>query len=107
MQVHRFIVDELMFSDHIVRFARVAALRDSIRRGGPSSNTQVVQQAARQVLITAAVDADAVEASLISHERQRLNRAATALESKLQSEEHQGMLASVDAAVNARLNVAA
>ena len=62
---------------------------------------------ARQGPITAAVDADAVEASLTSHERQRLDRAAAELESKLQSEEQRGMLASVDAAVDARLNAVA
>ena len=54
---------------------------------------------------TAAVDADAAEASLTSGERRRLGRATAELESKLQSEEQRGMLASVDAAVDARLNV--
>ena len=47
------------------------------------------------------------EASLIPNERRRLDRAAAKLESKLQSEEQRGMLASVDAAVDARLNVMA
>jgi len=61
----------------------------------------------RQVPITAAVDADAAEASLTPDERRRLERAADELESKLQSEEQRGMLASVDAAVDARLNAAA
>ena len=64
-------------------------------------------ESARQVPITAAVDADAVEASLTSRERLRLDQAASALKSKLQSEEQRGMLASVDAAVDARLNTAA
>ena len=62
---------------------------------------------ARQLPITAAVDADTAEASLTSNERKRLDRAAAELESKLQSEEQRGMLASVDAAVDARLNAAA
>ena len=53
---------------------------------------------------TAAVDADAAEASLTSKERRRLERATAELESKLQSEEQRGMLASLDAAVDARLN---
>ena len=52
---------------------------------------------------TAAADADAAEASLTSNERRRLERAAAELESRLQSEEQRGMLASVDAAVDARL----
>ena len=60
----------------------------------------------RQGPVTAAVDADAVEASLTTNERLRLDRAAAELEQKLQSEEQRGMLASVDAAVDARLNVA-
>ena len=58
---------------------------------------------ARQVPITVAVDVDSVEASLTSDERLRLDRAAAELESKLQSEDQRGMLASVDAAVDARL----
>ena len=59
------------------------------------------------VPVTAAVDADAAEASLTSDERRRLDRAAAELESKLQSAEQRGMLAVVDAAVDARLKVAA
>lgn len=59
------------------------------------------------VPVTAVADADAAEASLTANERRRLERAAAELESKLQSEEQRGMLASVDAAVDARLNVAA
>jgi len=55
------------------------------------------------VPVTAAVDADAAEASLSQSERRRLDRAAAELESKLQSEEQRGMLAAVDAAVDARL----
>ena len=62
-------------------------------------------KSARPVPITAAVDADAAEASLTSHERQRLEQAAAELELKLQSEEQRGMLAAVDAAVDARLDV--
>ena len=61
----------------------------------------------RPVPPTAAVDADAAEASLSANERRRLDRAAAELESKLRSEEQRGMLASVDAAVDARLNAAA
>jgi len=64
-------------------------------------------QPAPQVPVTAAADADAAEASLSSNERRRLDRAAAELESKLQSAEQQGMLAAVDAAVDARLNVTA
>ena len=60
---------------------------------------------APQVPVTAAVDADAAEASLNPNERRRLERATTELESRLRSEEQRGMLASVDAAVDARLNV--
>lgn len=62
---------------------------------------------APNVPVAAAVDADAAEASLTPNERRRLDRAAAKLESKLQSEEQRGMLASVDAAVDARLNVMA
>ena len=60
---------------------------------------------APEVPATAAVDADAAEASLSPNERRRLDRATAELESKLQSEEQRGMLASLDAAVDARLNV--
>lgn len=63
-------------------------------------------QPPRQVPVAVAVDADAAEASLTSDERRRLDRATTELESKLRSEEQRGMLASLDAAVDARLNVA-
>jgi len=62
---------------------------------------------APRVPVTAAVDADAAEASLSSNERRRLERATAELESKLQSEEQRGMLASVDAAVDARMNAMA
>ena len=57
--------------------------------------------------VTAAVDADAAEASLSPNERRRLERASAELESKLQSEEQRGMLAALDAAVDARLNAMA
>lgn len=60
-----------------------------------------------QVPVTAAADADAAEAALSPNERRRLDRAAARLESKLQSEEQRGMLASVDAAVDARLGAMA
>ena len=65
------------------------------------------EERAPDVPAAAAVDADAAEASLTSNERRRLDRAAATLESKLQSEEQRGMLASLDAAVDARLNVIA
>lgn len=58
----------------------------------------------RQVAVTAAVDADVAEAALTPDERQRLDRATAELESKLRSDEQQGMLESLDAAVDARLN---
>ena len=60
-----------------------------------------------QVPVTAAVDADAAEAALTSNQRRRMDRAAVELESKLRSEEQRGMLASIDAAVDSRLNAMA
>ena len=57
--------------------------------------------------VAAAADADAAEASLTPDERRRLDRAAAELESRLQSEEQRGMLAAVDAAVDARLKAMA
>jgi|GEM_PF-1201095 len=56
-----------------------------------------------QAPVSAARDADAAEASLAPDERRRLDMAAAELESKLHSEEQRGMLAAVDAAVDARL----
>jgi len=59
------------------------------------------------VPVAAAVDADAAEASLNSNERRRLEQAAVELEAKLQSDAQSGMLAAVDAAVDARLTASA
>lgn len=61
---------------------------------------------APQAPLAAVVDADAAEASLTSKQRQRLDRAAAELEAKLQSDAQRGMLAALDAAVDARLQAA-
>ena len=110
------LADDVPTVERLKRAAQIdAAVRDVMaspeRRGllkliRESASLLRDNKPARQLPITAAVDIDAVEASLTSHERQRLDRAAAELESKLQSEEQRSMLASVDAAVDARLNVA-
>lgn len=77
----------------------VKLLREStalLRDDGPAAD----------VPLAAAADADAAEASLTSSRRERLEQAAAELESKLTSDAQRGMLAAVDAAVDARLKVA-
>ena len=99
------------------RAARIdAAVRDVMASPERRGLLKLVRQSASvlrddgptpHVPVTAAADADAAEASLTANERRRLDRAAVELESRLESEEQRGMLAAVDAAVDARLGVAA
>ena len=96
------------------RAARIdAAVRDVMASPERRGLVRLVRESASllrneerspSVPVTAAANADAAEASLTANERRRLERAASELESKLRSEEQRGMLASVDAAVDARLN---
>ena len=96
------------------RAARIdAAVRDVMASPERRGLVRLIRQSASllrddepapQVPPTAAVDADAAEASLSPKERRRLDRATAELESKLQSEEQRGMLAALDAAVDARLD---
>ena len=95
------------------RAARIdAAVRDVMASPERRGLLRLVRQSASllrddkpapRAPVAAAADADAAEASLTPNERRRLDRAAVELESRLRSEEQRGMLASVDAAVDARL----
>ncbi len=110
------LADDLPDARRRERAARIdAAVRDVMASPERRGLLKLIRESAsllrdddppRQIPVTAAVDADAAEASLTSNERRRLDRAAAEIESKLRSEEQRGMLAAVDAAVDARLNAA-